>query len=335
MNIASISKTFTGAALMQAVQAGKLDLDEDVNAYLPFRVVNPNFPDDTITLRQLATHTSGIADRPSAYASGYHYGGDAPQPLAQFLRAYFVPGEPLYAQANFLAARPGRVREYSNIGAALAGYIVELAVGERLDRYTRRHIFKPLHMDNSGWFLADLAPAKHSRLYLSQGGMTVPIPLYGLATYPDGGVRTSVVDLSRFLIALLGDGALGDARILDPESAREMLRFQYTAASKPDNVNIAGEDSVNSGIFWATKRDITQIGHNGSDPGVATMMLSNLSRDVAVILFANTSLCEHASGHHDIFDDLWRHALALKAARRAVAGVPAGASAPGPGRVRR
>ena len=67
MNIGSISKTFTGVALMRAVEEGKLSLDDDVSMHLPFPVRNPRFPDDPITLRQLATHTSGIVDRDAVY----------------------------------------------------------------------------------------------------------------------------------------------------------------------------------------------------------------------------------------------------------------------------
>jgi CubicO group peptidase (beta-lactamase class C family) len=314
MNIASISKTVTGAALMHAVQEGKLALDQDINGYLPFRVVNPHHPDAPITLRHLATHTSGITDRPAAYAASYHYGGDATEALGDFLRAYLVPGGRSYAEANFLEAAPGNLRDYSNIGAGLAGHIVELAVGERLDAYTKRHIFEPLGMANTGWFLADMAPERHARLYEVKGGRAVPIPLYGLTTYPDGGVRTSVSDLSRFFLALLGDGEHGGTRILARDSAREMLRFQYTEANKPGNVNLSGEDSVNSGIFWATKFDTTAIGHNGSDPGVATMMLSDLERQIGVVLFINTSLPDEDSGHYGaLFNELWTHARARQA----------------------
>ena len=86
MNIGSISKTFTGVALMRAVQEGKLSLDEDINTYLPFKVINPFFPNERITLRQLATHTSGITDRWSIYEGTYHYGGDSPEPLGEFLK---------------------------------------------------------------------------------------------------------------------------------------------------------------------------------------------------------------------------------------------------------
>jgi CubicO group peptidase (beta-lactamase class C family) len=314
MNIGSISKTFTGVALMHAVQEGKLSLDEDINTYLPFRVANPFFPNDRITLRQLATHTSGIADRWSVYESTYHYGGDSPEPLGEFLKNYFVPNGKSYSKENFLNVRPGTHREYSNIGAGLAGYIVEIAAGEKLNVYTKRHIFAPLKMTNTGWFLAEVALANHAKLYVAQG-MTIPIQLYGGTTYPDGGVRTSVADLSKLFIALLNEGEYEGVRILEKKSVQEMLRFQYTDANKPANVNLRNEDSVNSGIFWATKLDVTRIGHNGSDPGVRTVMLSDLNKEVGVILFTNTSLCDHDMRTYSaILDDLWKHAVSLKGA---------------------
>lgn len=75
MNIGSISKTITGAALMRAVQEGKLSLDGNINKYLPFKVANPSFPNEPITLRQLATHTSRVQvermDRPDGYSSPF------------------------------------------------------------------------------------------------------------------------------------------------------------------------------------------------------------------------------------------------------------------------
>lgn len=315
MNIGSISKTVTGVALMRAVQEGKLSLDQDINAYLPFKVVNPSFPDVPITLRQLATHTSSIADRWSVYERTYHYGGDSSEPLASFLGDYFIPGRSRFAQENFLKVRPGTHREYSNIGAGLAGYIVELAVGERLDVYTRRHVFVPLGMRSTAWFLADVPAQRHAQLYVAQNGLSIPIPPYGVTTYPDGGVRTSVADLSRFFLALLNDGALDGTRILDRRSVKEMLRFQHTAANKPDNVDLAQK---NSGIFWSTKYDVTRIGHGGSDPGVKTEMLSDLDKQIGVIFFTNTSLGEEQFREYEgILDALWQRARTLKQERSA------------------
>ncbi len=313
MNIGSISKTFTGAALMLAVQEGKLSLDENINTYLPFKVTNPYFPNEPITLRQLATHTSGIADRRSIYERTYHYGGDSPEHLGEFLKGYLISSGKYYSKDNFLDVKPYTHRVYSKIGAGLAGYIVVIAVREKLTVYSTRHIFDPLKMDRTGWFLSEIDAADHSKLYVAQGGMAIPIQLYGGTTYPDGGVRTSVADLSKFFIALLNDGEYEGVRILKKESAEEMLKFQYTMSNKPDNVNVSGEDSVNSGIFWATKYDTTRIGHNGSDPGVRTMMLSDPAKEVGVILFTNTSLSDEEMGKYGaIFDALWKHAVILK-----------------------
>jgi CubicO group peptidase (beta-lactamase class C family) len=311
MNIGSISKTFTGVALMQAVHDGKLSLDEDINRYLPFKVTNPHRPNEKITLRHLATHTSAITDRSSVYRDTYHF-GDKPEPLGEFLKGYFVPGGKNYSKDNFLDKKPGTYREYSNIGAGLAGYIVEIAVGESLEVYAKKRIFAPLGMNDTAWSLSSIDPAKHSQLFVSQMGLTIPIPLYEGTTYPDGGIRTSVADLSKFFIALLDDGAYEGAHILDKSSVDEMLRFQYTEANKPDNIDLR-EDPKNSGIFWSTKFNVTRIGHGGSEPGVQTEMLANLSKDVAVILFSNTSLEDEAKREYNaIFRELWTYAEAVK-----------------------
>lgn len=314
MNIGSISKTFTGVALMQAVQDGKLSLDEDINAYLPYKVSNPHRPGAKITLRHLATHTSGITDRSSVYRATYHF-GDAPEPLGEFLKGYFVPGGKDYSKDNFLDKAPGTHREYSNIGAGLAGAIVEIAVGEKLDAYAKKRIFTPLGMNDTAWSLAAVDPSKHSQLFVAQKGLSIPIPLYEGTTYPDGGVRTSVADLSKFFIALLGDGTYEGARILDRSSVDEMLRFQYTGANKPENIDFQ-QDPKNSGIFWSTKFNVTRIGHGGSDPGVQTEMLASLTKDVGVILFSNTSFDGEELGQfYAIFRELWKHAEALKSVR--------------------
>ena len=314
MAIGSISKTFTGVAMMQAVQDGRLSLDEDINRYLPFKVVHPAFPEARITLRQLATHTSGITDRWAVYERLYHWGSDAPETLGDFLPGYLAVGGKDYAPENFVPHAPGTHRDYSNIGAALAGYIVERAVGEPLNIYTRRTLFAPLRMARSGWLLSEVPADAHATLYVAQDGFSIPLPPYGLTTYPDGGVRTSVAELSRFFIALLGGGQYEGARILQPASAAEMTRLQYTAANKPGNIVLAEK---NSGLFWATKYDGRFVGHGGSDPGVRTEMLATPEGDVAVVLFTNTSLPERdGKVYAELFKDVWEHAQALKSAAK-------------------
>ena len=311
MNIASISKTFTGVCIMKAVEEGKVSLDEDINTYLPFKVINPNFPNEKITLRHLATHTSGLADRYPFYTdSTYFYGGTKPEPLDEFLKNYFLPGGKHYSKDNFLKSKPGTYRDYSNIGAGLAGYIIELKTGKKLNEYGKQHIFKPLKMSNSGWSLAEINSNDHAKLYEKKGDGIFPIQLYEGTTYPDGGVRTSVNELSKFFICLLNDGEFNKTRILKKKTIDEMLRFQFNESNKPENINLG---KLNSGIFWATKMGATRIGHNGSDPGVRTFMLSDLTKEIGVVLFFNTSLTDEEEGKFfNIYDEFYKYALDLK-----------------------
>lgn len=90
MLLASVSKTVTAVAAMQLVEAGKLDLDRDINLYLPFRVRNPQHPDVPITTRMLLTHTSSISDNDPFPEVAYSK-GDSPIALGAILRDYLTP----------------------------------------------------------------------------------------------------------------------------------------------------------------------------------------------------------------------------------------------------
>lgn len=313
MNIASVSKTITGACLMKAVEQGKLSLDEDINNYLPFKIENPFLPNEKITLRNLATHTSGLNDRFPFYTSDTLYvnGKDSQEALGDFLKNYFIPGGKYYSKENFLDHKPGTFREYSNIGTALAGYIVEVRTGKKLNDYSKEYLFKPLGMNDTGWFISDINLKKHAKLYQKQPDSSIRvIPLYGLTTYPDGGVRTSVNDLSHFFICLLNDGKFQNRQVLKEETVKEMLRFQFDDAHKPENIKPA---ELNSGIFWSTKMGGKRIGHNGSDFGVRTFMLSDLKKQVAVIMFINTSLLEtEEAKFFGIYNELYQYGVQIK-----------------------
>jgi len=317
MNIASVSKTITGACLMKAVEQGKLSLDEDINTYLPFKIHNPFFPKEKITLRNLATHTSGLNDRFPFYTSDTLYvnGKDSEESLGDFLQNYFTPSGKYYSKENFLDHKPGTFREYSNIGTALAGYIIEVRTGRKLNDYSREYLFKPLKMHDTGWFLLEINQKKHARLYQKQADSSIKrIPLYGMTTYPDGGVRTSVNDLSHFFICLLNEGRFQNRQVLGKKMVQEMLRFQFNEVHKPENIVPA---ELNSGIFWSTKMGGKRIGHNGSDFGVRTFMLSDLKKEIAVIIFINTSLLEtEEAKFFGIYNELYQYGVQLRNAHQ-------------------
>jgi CubicO group peptidase (beta-lactamase class C family) len=305
MDVASITKPFTGVAMMRAVQEGRLSLDADINKYLPFRVINPHRPNAPITLRHLATHTSGITDRWEVYRTSYRYGGERPVPLGDFLADYFMVEGANYSSENFLDARPGALREYSNIGAALAGFIVERAFGELLPDYARQHIFAPLMMTSTAWRSSEVKPGTDTTLFVSQNGVAIPIQPYDGTTYPDGGIRSSVADLSRLFIALLDGGAYQGTRILSAEMTAEMTRFQFSDANRPENFPA---EEGNSGLFWRTKFNGTRVGHGGNDPGLAAEMEADLAHENGIILFSNTSLSgPDLRSFIEILNGLWAY----------------------------
>jgi CubicO group peptidase (beta-lactamase class C family) len=216
----------------------------------------------------------------------YHWGGDAPESLPDFITSYFAPDGHRYSADNYTTSAPGEARAYSNIGAGLVGFIIERLTGDRLDAYTQRHIFTPLGMRSTGWFLRDLPTADLSTQFVEREGWAVPLLRYGLTTYPDGGVRTTVSDLGRFFQALLNHGEHDGVRILPAAQADEMTRFQFSGPTFPKGY---GPNEGNSGLFWRTRRNGEFVGHGGGDPGVQTLMLSTLDRRVAIVLFSNTS----------------------------------------------
>ena len=276
MNIASISKTFIGVSIMHLVENGKVNLDDDINVYLPFEVSNPFSSDSIITLRHLMSHTSGIIDNNKIYSKYYNYGGDSPVPLEQFLKDYLSTNGKLYSKNNFAKIDPGAQFHYSNIGAGLAGLIVEKISGKSFNVFTKECIFKPLEMNSTCWFISEMDDIEnHSKLYKSQFFHLIKreVDLYGLCTYPDGGLRTSINDLSKYLLFIANYGKNTDKIIIKENSIIEMLRIDY--------VNHYTK-------FWEIRND-NSIGHGGSDPGVSTGMYYSFKNNIGIIFFVNTN----------------------------------------------
>lgn len=303
MNAGSIAKTFTATCIMKAVENGLLNLDTDINQYLPFTITNPYQPDKKITLRHLLSHTSGITDRRPYYGNTYIDNKDPDIDLETSVKNYFIKDAKDYDSSNFLNKTPGTFRDYSNMGFALAGYILEKRVSMSLPEYSKRNIFDKLGMTESAWYLRDTDMKKHTRLYDRENGPLKQIPLYTFPTYPEGGLRTSPAELSRFFIAMLNDGVYEGISILSKSSIDQMITKQHTPENCPENVNLA---KANSGLGWAYKDNATKMGHAGTDPGIKTEMLCDLDKEIAVVLFTNTGLPmrELIKYHFGIFDEL-------------------------------
>ena len=131
--IASCSKPVTALGLMKLYDDGLIDLNDDINNYLPFKIVNPNYPSEAITFRMLLAHTSSFRDDTPLLVSLYTFkdGGDSPILLEDFIKDYFLPKGKYYStEKNFHKARPGSARDYSNAGYALIGYLIQRISGK-------------------------------------------------------------------------------------------------------------------------------------------------------------------------------------------------------------
>ena len=223
--IASISKTLIGVSLMKAQELGKLDLDDDINTYLPFQIINPYFPEEKISIRQLANHTSTLKE--PKYLASYIFEKEIPPlhdklkngkirrqaksdvkernkkatkevdriSIIEFIKERFHPTGKYYKKKNFVKAIPGDEYFYTNEGAALAAYIIEQATGTNFVDFTNEYILKPLNMENSSWDHKKLFEAQNENrskhYYFGQ-----EIPRFEDITYPDGEFVTSVADFS-------------------------------------------------------------------------------------------------------------------------------------------
>lgn len=203
----SVSKMFTWVALMQQVEQGRVDLGAPVNDYLDFKI--PNHAAGPIRVRDLLSHTPGLSD-----VGGLSVGGPSE------LRHYTAW---LKEQAAAPLWAPGTESAYSNYGAALAGYIVERVSGQPYADYIDKNLFAPLEM-RSSTFREPLSPEMSARMassYRVTDGRMVAEPFgYYSVVMPAGSATASAPDMARFMLAMLGGGRLGSARILKPESVR-------------------------------------------------------------------------------------------------------------------
>jgi len=319
--IASVSKTFIGIALLKAQEKGLLELDDPINKFLPFEVRNPNHPNTIITIRQLAIHTSTIVDTDNYMDRAYILKDELdstavnqeniPQSfnpsntkisLANFLENYLSSKGKWYNKSAFSTNKPGQLFEYTNVGASLAAYIIELVSDQSYAAFTTEHILKPLEMNHSGWNYRDFNMDNVSTLYST---IEAAVPYYSLITYPDGGFLTNIHDLGKYLHELI-KGYSGSGKLLSQKSYRELFKAQLEAENFTDrNPNHPYNDEYNTGIFMGISA-MNNIGHTGGDPGTSALMFFNAKDKIGRILLVNTNIenQEGVNAYYNIFNTL-------------------------------
>ena len=315
--IGSLAKLFTWTAVMQLAEEGKLDLDEDINTYLDFRV--PDTYSRPITLRHLMAHTAGFED--------LYY-----ERLASDPDDLMPPREWLISHMPARVRPPGDIAAYSSYGAALAGYIVARASGEPYDQYIQEHILDPLGMVHTT-AKASMPPdirAHTSVGYTYKDGaykefpdtsdMGQPAPAYSdmgqPALVPAGDMQSSATDMARFMIAHLQNGRYGDANIAEARILKESTMQQMHSTLYTPDSRLLG---TAYGFFDFSDNGQRTIGHSGGSDPIYSLLLLLPDQNLGVFVAYNSEgggdLINQHLGFQRAFFDHYYPAPALRPIR--------------------
>lgn len=247
--IGSVSKLFVALAVLQLVEQGSLEFDQDVNRYLTsLQIQNPYA--QPVTLAHLLTHTSGIHDPP------YVSNTDASQRLP--LGAYLADHLPA------VSTPPGDQFAYSNHGYALAAYIVEEVAGIPFSQYVLDNILQPMSMSSSFYMLAPPAVDELAQGYSLKGETFVPEPFDYDHDYPGGAIVSTASDMSRFILAMLQDGCTSGGCVLDAATLAEMQ--QPRVQTPYENIG------QTYGFVEGHLRGVRVLGHTGAIRGFGSSL---------------------------------------------------------------
>ena len=280
--IMSISKTFTAIGIMQLWEAGKLGLDDPVNPYLKaMRVEHKDPAAPQITFRHLLTHTAGIGEVRDLSDTFRPVGGLGAKPGTRILSM------PEYYDGKLQAEiYPGQKWAYANHGYAVLAQLIEDISGEPFAEYMRRHVFKPLGMDHSDYYLSErvrdaLAQGNLTQGYQFKRNHFEPVPYLRLNTPGCGGIFSNVNDMARYMSALMNGGQAGKERILKAESLKEMMSSQLETDPRVFEMGL-GFVLTHIGPYAAVR-------HGGGWPGFISEMTVAPDQKLGVVVFTNSS----------------------------------------------
>ncbi|NBD35632.1 MAG: serine hydrolase [Chloroflexi bacterium] len=275
--IASGCKVFTGVAICQLVEAGKLSFETPLTDCLDIDF--PHFDPD-ITVGQILTHSSGLPDYfdeeimdDEAYELLWH---ERPMYLMRSPRDML----PLF-QNEPMKFAPGARFSYNNAGFIVLGLIVEQQSGMPFPEYVEQHIFAPAGMDDSGYFALDQLPPRTASGYILDDGGQWRTNIYSIPVIggPDGGAFTTAPDMAKFWDALLG---------------HQLLSEELTAAMLTPHISTGEDDEALDRYYgygiWITKKEGQPRSYYavGGDPGVAFISEYFVDEELLVTILGNT-----------------------------------------------
>lgn len=258
--IGSMNKMFTAVATLQLVEAGKVNLDDQLIKYVDRKYFSKG-AFDKITIRQLLTHTSGLGGNPDFGKQQSHI-----RSLTDSLGTY---------QSIKLDFEPGTQRRYSSSGMRMLGHVIEKAAGIDYYSYIDRYVYKQAGMKNSGSYDLDVPiknTARNYWYYPKTRTITENLMLQGVKGGPAGGGYSTVKDLFEFAKALTSHELLSKSLTEEAITAKPALHSPYygygfSVRGKPDN---------------------RIVGHNGSHLGMSAQLNIYLDKGYVLAVLGNS-----------------------------------------------
>ncbi|MFO0805532.1 MAG: serine hydrolase [Gemmataceae bacterium] len=288
--VGSVSKLFTDVAVMQLVEQGKLDLDAPVKSY--YEGFSPKYGPDqqTITLRMLMAHRSGLIREPPV---GNYFDPDEPTLMKSI---HSINGLPTVYP-------PGERLKYSNAAIGLVGYALQKRVGEKFESYVQRTVLNELGMTGSSF---EPTPAVKKNLadavMWSYHGREFPAPTFELGTAPAGCMYSSVNELAKFTSCLFAGGKANGKQILKPETIQEMFTPQFAGKGEKYGFGL--------GFYVSELNGRRKVGHGGAIYGFATDWAALPDEKLGVIVVCSRDVANATVGR--ISDDALKLMLAAK-----------------------
>jgi CubicO group peptidase (beta-lactamase class C family) len=273
--VGSISKLFTGIAIMQLVEQGKIDLDAPVENYVPGFGYKTHYLDaKPITVRNLMTHQSGlVGDIFSGWLSTKEMNNEY-RNIVDLLNEEYV------------AYPSGYISSYSNSAVSLLGVVIEEVSGFEFDEYIKKNILLPIGMYASDFSLQDYMHPMLARSYDSEG---VETPFQYIRDKPAGSLITNSLEMSLFMRMILNGGELFGQRII----SESFLKQMFVQQNKDIELDFPNDQGAKWGLSWGLYHPKLSslgkyVGHGGSIPDYHAQLHVLPEHGLAVIVETNS-----------------------------------------------
>lgn len=269
--IASVSKTFTAAAVMQLAEQGKVDLKADFQTYVKGLEFKNPF-DKPVTVEHLLTHTTGFEIR-DPQQEDLHADFEKIVSMEDYAKEHMPP----------VVREPGSSYMYDNFSFLLLGMIVENVSGEPFETYMQKHIFEPLGMDHSSFLLNG---ERQKQLATGYDAARKPLDMYTLSPtpMPQGGMLSTAEDIGSFMIAFLNGGIKDDQRVWKESTISSMEQYRSSIHPLLPNTTYGFEAPFQLPGAGSSSKIITKA---GDLPGFSSYLFFIPEQNTGVFLTYN------------------------------------------------